>query len=93
MTRKPERDNRTFASVGDLLPVLSEHLAPIIQEAEQHKALTKQGRHHYNRYKQLEALLQIGEEQNPDMGFMTRLLTLCSLPLPGLANRPVAEFR
>jgi hypothetical protein len=80
VTQKSKDDNRGFVSAGDLLPGLSEHLAPIIQEAHQSKALTKQGRHHFNRYKQLEALLKIGEEQNPDMGFMTRLLTLCSLP-------------
>jgi hypothetical protein len=64
---------------GDLLPGF-EKLAPILKEAEQEKALTVQGRHHFNRYKQIDALVQIGEEQAADMGFMTRLLTLCSLP-------------
>ena len=63
----------------DLLPGL-ENFAPIVQAAQQSKALTVQGRHHFNRLKQLDALQQIGEGNDPDMGFMTRLLTLCSLP-------------
>jgi hypothetical protein len=36
--------------------------------------------HHYTRLKQIDELSKIGEDPNPDRGFMTRMLTLCSLP-------------
>jgi hypothetical protein len=65
--------------VAELLPGFEE-LAPVLQEQAQTKAVTVQGKHHFNRFKQIEALYQIGEGGEPDMGFMTRLLTLCSLP-------------
>lgn len=44
------------------------------------KAVTPQGRFHYTRSKQIESLACIGEDPNADMGFMARMLTLCSLP-------------
>jgi hypothetical protein len=78
MTKKRNK-SEGFVRAGDLLPGF-EGIAPILQEIEQSKALTPQGRHHYNRLKQIDALASVGETQNPDMGFMTRLLTLCSLP-------------
>jgi len=65
--------------IADLLPGF-EALAPVAQEVAQTKALTVQGKHHFNRYRQFEALHHIAESGTPDMGFMTRLLTLCSLP-------------
>jgi hypothetical protein len=80
MSAGKKRDNpQGLVRAGDLLPGF-ESLVPAIQEIKQAKALTPQGRHHFNRFKQVDALLSIGEEQAPDMGFMTRLLTLCSLP-------------
>ena len=58
-----------------------EVLAPIMRQVEQEtKALTKQGKHHFTRYKQIQVLTGIGEDAGVDMGFMSRLLTLCSLP-------------
>lgn len=71
--------SRGLTPVADLLPGL-EPLAPIVHALDQSKATTVQGRHHYNRYKQIDALADIGEDPNSDMGFMTRLLTLCALP-------------
>lgn len=76
---KRTNDKSGFVRAGDLLPGF-EDLAPAVQEAHQAKAMTPQGRHHFNRYRQIDALLHIGDEQHPDMGFMTRMLTLCSLP-------------
>jgi hypothetical protein len=58
----------------DKLPVF-ERLEP-----QETKALTLQGKHHFTRIKQIDALASIGDDPNTDMGFMTRLLTLCSLP-------------
>lgn len=64
--------------LSDLLPGF-DALVPI-PDSVQPKALTVQGRHHFNRFKQLDDLIKIGQTDAPDMGFMTRLLTLCSLP-------------
>jgi len=64
-----------------------ESLTPVLQEIEQSKAPTVQGRHHFTRFKQLDALADIGDGGSPDMGFMTRLLTLCSLPRTDHGNR------
>jgi hypothetical protein len=77
-----------FVKVGDLpstaSPQLisgSENMVPAVHEAtEQKKAVTAQGRHHFDSARQIDALARIGEDKNPDMGFMTRMLTLCSLP-------------
>src|SRR5476651_1085882 len=68
-----------FVKAGDLLPGF-EQLVPVLQEVKQMHALTVQGVHHFNSYKQLNELSSIGDDASPDMGFMNRLLTLCSLP-------------
>lgn len=60
--------------IGDLLPGFAS-LVP-----KQTEAPTPQERHHYTQLQQLDALAEIGEDPNPDIGFMARLLTLCSLP-------------
>lgn len=46
-----------------------------------------QARHHYTRARQIESLACIGEDTAQDMGFMARLLTLCSLPRTDPGNR------
>jgi Plasmid encoded RepA protein len=51
------------------------------------KVLTVQGRHHFTRTKQIDALTGVGEDPTPDLGFMGRLLTLCSLPRTDPGNR------
>jgi hypothetical protein len=43
--------------------------------------------HHHTAAKQIDALLAIAEDGSPDMGFMTRLLTLCSLPRTNPGSR------
>lgn len=76
-----------FVKAGDLLPGF-EQLVPVLQEVKQMHALTVQGVHHFNSYKQLNALSSIGDDASPDMGFMNRLLTLCSLPRTDPGSRP-----
>jgi hypothetical protein len=69
---------------SDLLPVvdlLPGFELPAVEPAEATLTLpTVQGRHHFTRLGQLDALAGIGEDPTPDLGFMGRLLTLCSLP-------------
>ena len=48
--------------------------------APEPRPLTSQGKHHYTTGKQIQDLSLIPEQGGPDMGFMARLLTLCSLP-------------
>ena len=48
---------------------------------------TKQSQYHYSRLKQLNELVGIADDPNPDMGFMARLLTLCSLPRTNPGDR------
>ncbi len=50
------------------------------------KALTVQGKHHHTITKQINDLLEI-REGSPEMGFMTRIMTLCSLPRTDPGNR------
>src|SRR3954447_24146173 len=50
-------------------------------------AETVQARHHFTREKQIDALVDIAEDHDPDIGFMARLLTLCSLPRTDPKNR------
>lgn len=46
-----------------------------------------QGRHHYTSDKQMGSLAGIAEDPHTDIGFMARLLTLCSLPRTNPGNR------
>ena len=71
---------------SEILPGI-EALVPVIKQIEQSKALTKQGRYHFTTYNQIQALADIGEDPNTDIGFMARLLTLCSLPRTDPGNR------
>ena len=76
------------AGDGDASP-LSELLPGLVQGmriAPAKKPPTLQGKHHHTRGKQIDALLEI-PDSSPDMGFMTRLLTLCSLPRTDPGNR------
>lgn len=54
-------------------------IAGAVKLAPLPKPVTPQGRHHHTVSKQIEELLAIPQD-TPEMGFMTRLLTLCSLP-------------
>ena len=75
-----------FVSVGDILPgldalaeqkpLLPKKRTPVLSGDE----ITVQGRHHYTRLQQVTELARLGEGGSQDMGFMARMLTLCSLP-------------
>lgn len=80
------KKGRGLTAVSEILPGL-EPLKPVLAEQKQALSVTPQGKHHYNRYHQIEALQEIGDDPNPDMGFMTRLLTLCSLPRTNPGDR------
>lgn len=89
----PEQ-GRGLTHISDLLPgmeALTQH-KPLLpkkkaKSAPETKALTVQGRHHYTRLQQINALAKIGDSDNQDMGFMARLLTLCSLPRTNPGDR------
>lgn len=75
------KDRRNHDEVGELSPI-SAFLPGILDGitiAPLPKPVTPQGRHHHTTSKQIEELLAIPQD-GPEMGFMTRLLTLCSLP-------------
>lgn len=61
----------------------SVQLAPPPREP---KALTAQGKHHHTVAKQINDLIEI-RDGSPEMGFMTRIMTLCSLPRTDPGNR------
>jgi hypothetical protein len=83
-----KRGQRGFVNVEDLAATAalqlisgSANVVPALNEAtKEKKALSAQGRHHFDSARQIDALARIGEDKDPDMGFMTRMLTLCSLP-------------
>lgn len=64
--------------IGELLPGFEQPKAG--KPLPEPKAFTLQGKHHFTRIKQIDALAGIADDPNADMGFMARLLTLCSLP-------------
>lgn len=71
--------------IGALLPGF-EHLKSIDPPPET-RAVTLQGKHHFTRIKQIDTLVGIADDPNHEMGFMARLLTLCSLPRTDPGNR------
>lgn len=71
--------------IGELLPGF-EQLKAVKLPAET-KTLTVQGKHHFTRIEQIDALAGIADDPNADMGFMARLLTLCSLPRTNPSTR------
>jgi hypothetical protein len=74
-----KRGEGVLVRAGELLPGL-ESFVPVIRQIEEAKTASPQRRHHFTREKQIEALLKLGQDATPDMGFMNRLLALCSLP-------------
>jgi hypothetical protein len=87
MSKKKGREDLT--PIAQILPglegleeqkaLLSKKPKPPAESSEA-KAITAQGRHHYTRAKQVTDLVRIGDSDAQEMGFMARLLTLCSLP-------------
>lgn len=82
MANKP---GRGLTHISDILPGLEDMARP--HRPLEPKALTVQAQHHFTRVKQIDALAGIGEDSNSEMGFMARLLTLCSLPRTDPGNR------
>lgn len=86
MTSK--RDSREqggeLVPISELLPGMEElaPVKPLLPKKPRPAAvtLTPQARHHYTRLGQIEALADIADDAATDIGFMARLLTLCSLP-------------
>jgi hypothetical protein len=54
---------------------------------------TLQAKHHYTTGKQIDALATISEDGSPEMGFMARMMTLCSLPRTDPGDRAQYERR
>ena len=80
--RDPKAGGKSLTRVGDVIKQNELFLEPTnprkIEVATDIQ--TAQGQHHFTRSKQVDALLKIGQDSNPDIGFMNRLLALCSLP-------------
>jgi Plasmid encoded RepA protein len=80
----PRKDKAGREEEGELTP-LAAFLPGFVDSltveppTEPVKPLTPQKRHHFTVRKQIEELIAIPQD-SPEMGFMTRLLTLCSLP-------------
>lgn len=58
-----------------------------LADEAQEESLTKQAEYHHTRLRQLNKLVGIADDPNADMGFMARLLTLCSLPRTNPGDR------
>ena len=50
------------------------------------RAASPQARHHFTRFNQVNQLVE-AREADPDLGFMARLMVLCSLPRTNPGNR------
>jgi hypothetical protein len=90
---KPKRGG--LVPVSQILPGLEElaDVKPLLSTktkaltAPEAKAITPQGRHHYTRLQQVRELARLGDSDAQDMGFMARMLTLCSLPRTNPGDR------
>lgn len=70
-----------------LFPELVSHPIPVPPAPQAQLAVSWQKKQHFTRLQQVGALSMIGEDPNIDIGFMARLLTLCSLPRTNPGNR------
>ena len=73
-----QRQRGEWVAIGEVVSGLDD--VPAIREA------TPQALHHYTRFDQVNALVG-ASEADPDLGFMARLLALCSLPRTNPGNR------
>ena len=70
---------------GELIPVgevISDRISPLTGPP----AVAPQALHHFTRFDQADQLVEAGEAE-PDMGFMARLMALCSLPRTNPGDR------
>jgi hypothetical protein len=74
--------DRGFTPLSEILPGLEGLIpsGPAPTPADAPRPLTIQRKHHFTRAKQINALVRIAEDGVAEMGFLARLLTLCTLP-------------
>ena len=70
---------------GELIPV-GEVISDLIRPPKETPAAVPQALHHFTRFDQADQLVEAGEAE-PDMGFMARLMALCSLPRTNPGDR------
>ena len=63
---------------GELVPI-AEAVADLDGPVKAIRDASPQARHHYTRFDQVDQLVG-ASESGPDLGFMARMLALCSLP-------------
>ena len=69
---KPSRPVSGFVPIGELAGTLPGLVPP-------GQAMSAQTRHHFTTLRQVNQLIEASEAE-PDLGFLARLLVLCSLP-------------
>ena len=70
---------------GELVPI-GEALADLDGPVQAIREASPQARHHFTRFDQVNQLVS-ASEADPDLGFMARMLVLCSLPRTNPGNR------
>ena len=70
---------------GELVPI-GEALGGLDGPVKEIREASPQALHHFTRFDQVNQLVE-ASEADPDMGFMARLLALCSLPRTNPGNR------
>ena len=70
---------------GELVPI-GDALADLGGPVKAIREATPQARHHFTRADQVNQLVG-ASEADPDLGFMARLMALCSLPRTNPGNR------
>ena len=75
-----QRQRGELVPIGEVVSGLDDVLVPAIREA------SPQARHHFTQADQVNQLVA-ASEADPDLGFMARLLALCSLPRTNPGNR------
>ena len=69
---------------GELVPI-SEVVGELDGSVAAIRATSPQARYHFNRFDQVDQLVT-ASEADPDMGFMARMMALCSLPRTNPGN-------
>ena len=75
-----QRKRDGLVPIGEVVSGLDDVPVPAIRDA------SPQARHHFTRFDQVNQLVT-ASEADPDLGFMARLLALCSLPRTNPGNR------
>ena len=70
---------------GELIPI-GEALGGLDGPVKAIRDASPQARHHFTRFDQVNQLVE-ASEADPDLGFMARLMALCSLPRTNPGNR------